>query len=244
MQAMIGTMAKRYPMLIMMGFLIVVLAFFIGLNNAGNASDYYSTDKITRETTLMDLRASIERTDLWLPAFKFLGLGMILGGIVMALRVIIDSLRDAGKEVLPPELHSRLPAPPWYGLLMPVVMMVGMMIFIIALIAGLVGAGIADDLYSHPAPEIDAAGAGSDLLNQVQQVHQLKSWLTPFKFVGIAAQFLAITMGLATIIYVLSHQTRILDETLSAGGRVSGTAPHHHELDPAPTKGNAKQAVA
>ncbi len=217
MQAQIGKMARMYPMLIMMGLLIVIIAFLIGLNNSSNASDYYSTDKVTRETTdeFIDTRASIERTDFWMPTFKFLGVGLILGGIVMALRVIIDNLRDVGKEVLPKERHASLPQPPWYGLLMPVVMMIGIMIFVIALIVGIIGGGTAHDVFSNPLPVIDAAGVGTALLDDVQTIHQIKSWLTPLKFVGIAAEFLAITMGLATIIFILDRQTEILDDALN-----------------------------
>lgn len=215
MQAMIGKMAKMYPMLIMLGFLIVIISFFVGFNNSQAAAEYFAVDKITRETTLMAQRASIAGVDSWLPTFKFFGLGLILGGIVMALRVIIDNLRQVGKTVLPDKLHRSLPTPPWYGLMMPMVMMLAMLIFIVALFVGFQNAALASEIFSNPAPVIDSAAAGSDLLGQVQQLHATKSWLVPFKFFGIATMFLSITMGLATIVFILDEQTRILDTSLS-----------------------------
>jgi hypothetical protein len=100
MQKIIGKMARMYPFLILMGFMIVIIAFVIGYFNAQTAAAYFAESKSVRETSLMAQRASIESVGLWLPYFKFLGIGLILGGIVMALRVIIDHLKSVGMEVL------------------------------------------------------------------------------------------------------------------------------------------------
>lgn len=219
MQEKIGKMARMYPLLIVMGFMIVVIAFIIGYVNSQNAAAYFSTPKTVRETTLMDLRASIESVGLWMPPFKFLGLGLILGGIIMALRVIIDHLKGAGQEVLtnlPADQRPQVPQPPWYGKLMPMVMMLGEMVFIAALIVGLWVAGIARSVFANPMPTIDSAGPGSSLLEGVQTIHAVESWLVPFKFFGVATEFLAIVMGLATIIFILSSQTKMLDGLLGS----------------------------
>jgi hypothetical protein len=220
MQRLIGKMARMYPLMIAMGFMIVVIAFLIGYYNAQVATDYFSNAKSVRETSLLAQRAFIESTGIWLPAFKFLGLGLILGGIVMALRVIIDDLRAAGTEVLsnlPADHRPELPGPPWYGLLMPVVMMVGEMFFLVALGFGIYAASLANSVFSNPIPQIDVAGAGSTLLSQVQTIHAIEGWLVPLKFFGISTEFLAIAMGLSTIIYILGSQTSMLDRLL--GGR-------------------------
>jgi len=101
MQKAIGKMARVYPLMIVMGFMIVVIAFIIGYVNSQTAAAYFSASKLVRETTLMAQRASIESVGLWLPYFKFVGVGMLLGGIVMALRVIIGALRSqAGMLVM------------------------------------------------------------------------------------------------------------------------------------------------
>jgi hypothetical protein len=65
-------------------------------------------------------------------------------------------------------------------------------------------------------PEIDAAGAGSALLAQLQSIESTSAWLVPFKFVGVATEFLAITMGLATILLSLGAQTELLQQVLPA----------------------------
>ena len=219
MQTMIGKMARLYPMMIAMGFMIVLIAFVIGYFNSQTAAAYFAEPKAIRETTLMAQRASIESVGLWLPPFKFLGLGLILGGIVMALRVIIENLLGAGMEVLsnlPPEKRPQMPSPPWYANLMPLVMMLGEMVFLVAFIVGLWLSGIARSVFANPIPAIDAAGSGSALLNGVQTILAVEGWLVPFKFLGIATEFLAITMGLATIIFILSTQTKMLDGSLKS----------------------------
>ena len=213
MQNMISKIAPKFPILIWMGFMIVVLSFVIGFFNSQTAAAYFSESKAIRETTLLAERAAIESTNLWLPYFKFLGLGMVLGGIVMALKVILDNLMQAGGKVLanlPADKRPAMPNPPWYGRMMPVVMMLGMLVFIIALIVSLQLASTARAVFANPIPAVDAAGAGSVLLAQVQSIKATSAWLVPFKFFGIATEFLAIVMGLGTIVYVLTAQTEML----------------------------------
>ncbi len=216
MQQKIGTMAKRmyFPM-ILMGFMIVMFAFVIGYINSQTASAYFAQSKILRETTLMAQRASIESTGLWLPYFKFLGFGLLLGGIVMALRVIIDSLLNAGKEVmgqLPEQKRPQAPNPPWYAKAMPLVMMAGELIFIVALFISIQLAGAARAVFANPLQTIDTAGAGSALLLQLQTIQSTAAWLVPFKFLALSTEFVAIAMGLSTIIYILKAQTQMLDK--------------------------------
>ncbi len=220
MQQLIGKVARMYPVVILMGVMIVVIALIIGSLNSQTAESYFAQSKAVRETTLTAQRAAIESTGLWLPYFKFLGIGLLLGGIVMALRVILDSLRAAGSlvmEGLPPNQRPSPPNPPWYGWLMPMVMMLGVANLIAALIVSLGLAGTARAVFAHPVPEIDAAGAGSALLAQLQTIQTTSAWLVPFKFMGIATEFLAIVMGLATILFVLGSQTEMLEKGIQIG---------------------------
>ena len=87
-----------------MGFMIVVAAFVVGLANSGIAADYFTASKAAREAAVRgsDLatdRAFIKSTKVWLPAFKFLGLGMILGGVTFLLATILVALRVGGGSV-------------------------------------------------------------------------------------------------------------------------------------------------
>ena len=102
MEKMLQSMMKRFPLFIAMGFMIVMIAVIIGAVNAANAASYFAVDKVTRETTAQwaQVRAGIESTTVWLPYFKFLGLAMILAGIVMALGVIGMRLQKLGQKVM------------------------------------------------------------------------------------------------------------------------------------------------
>lgn len=222
MQKFIGRMARRYPLLIGAGFVMVVASVVVGYFNSQTAAAYYAAPKAVRETELLAQRAFIESTGLWLPYFKFLGIGLILGGIVMALRVIIDNLKQAGLEVLQnikPDRRPPIPEAPWYGKLMPIVMLLGEGIFVVALVVGLNLAAIARGVFANAIPTIDAAGSGSALLAQVQTIHAVNAWLVPLKFFGVATEFLAIVMGLMTIIFLLEAQTRMLDNGIKLGKR-------------------------
>lgn len=220
MQKMISKMASMYPLIILMGFMIVLAALVVGYQNSQTAATYFAESKAVRESTLLAERASIESLGLWLPYAKFLGLGLILGGIVMALRKIIDGLKEAGMQVmgnLPEAKRPPIAGAPWYGLLMPLVMMLGWAIFIYALVIALQNAGLARALFANPLATIDAAGAGSALLAQMQSIHATSAWLVPLKFFGVATEFLAITMGLATIIIILGRQTEMIKRGIEIG---------------------------
>jgi len=236
MQQFIGKMARMYPLLIAMGFMIVVIAFGVGYVSSQTAADYFSQPKVLRETTLLAERASIESVGLWLPYFKFLGIGLILGGIVMALRIIIDGLKGAGEEVLanlPEKIRPTLPSPPWYGPMMPMVMMLGLLVFIVALIVGLGQAADARALFANPLPTIDAAGAGTALLATLEGIKATSAWLVPFKFFGIATEFLAIAMGLGTIIFILVQQTDMLANGIDIGRKSAQSKKREDERAPA-----------
>ena len=153
----------------------------------------------------------------------------------MALRAIIDKLRAAGQEILdnlPVDLRPAQPSPPWYGPMMPMVMMFGMLVFIVALIVGLVLAADARALFANPLPTIDAAGAGTALLATLEGIKATSAWLVPFKFFGIATEFLAIAMGLATIIYILSQQTEMIAEGITIGRKSVKAARREDERAP------------
>ena len=219
---MISKMARMFPIFIGMGFMLVVISFIIGFVNSQIAASYFAVEKSVRETTLMSDRALFESIGQWLPYFKFLGVGMILSGIVMALRVIIDNLRDVGDEVLsnlPEADRPNVPSPPWYAMLMPLTMMIGMLIFIVAFIwAGLLAFTVSS-VFSNPLPTIDAAAAGTTLLSQLQHITSANAWLVPLKFFAIATEFVAIAIGLTTIIYILTAQTDVLEEAILIGSR-------------------------
>jgi hypothetical protein len=219
-----------------MGFMMVAIAFGVGYINSQTAAEYFSQPKVLRETALLAERASIESVGIWLPYFKFLGIGLILGGIVMALRIIIDRLKGAGEKVLanlPAEIRPTLPSPPWYAPMMPMVMMLGLVVFVVALIVGLGSAADSRSLFANPLPTIDAAGPGTALLTTLEGIKSTSAWLVPFKFFGVATEFLAIAMGLSTIVYILSQQTDMIANGIDIGRKNAKSKQREDERAPA-----------
>ena len=81
-----------------MGFMIVVAAFVVGLANSGIAADYFTASKEAREAAVRGSDLATDRA-FRLPAFKFLGLGMILSGVTFLLATILGALRVGGGRV-------------------------------------------------------------------------------------------------------------------------------------------------
>lgn len=227
MEKMLQSMMKRFPLFIAMGFMMVMIAVIIGAVNAGNAASYYAVDKVTRDTSAQwaQVRAGVETTKVWLPYFKFLGVAMILAGIVMALGVISSRLEILGKEVMasvPQRARVAIPARPATVMLMRMFMMLGMLVIIVGFIVSLGVAGTASSVFSNPVVAIDAAPAGSALLNGLASVHASETWLEAFKFVGVALFFLAIVNGLATIIFALKYQQAAIPQVVDRLPETSG----------------------
>lgn len=219
MQAMAG---KMWIPFIAMGFMIVVIAFIIGLVNSGAAGDYFTASKAVREAAergshLATQKAFIESTKVWLPAFKFLGMGMLLGGVTFLLATILGALRVGGgrvQEALGVEV--KLLKPPITAQLFPMVMMMGMMVLVAALIISIPLATLTYNYWNHSiAAQLDTAAAGSDLLADLGSINAIKLWLEPFKFVGMALLLSGIGLALATIVRVLRWQANRLWEVLS-----------------------------
>ena len=139
MQAMAG---KMWIPFIAMGFMIVVGSFIIGLLVSTTAGDYFGASKAVREAAergsdLATQKAFVESTKAWLPAFKFLGIGMLLGGVTFLLATILGALRVGGgrvQEALGVEI--KLIRPPVTAKLFPVLMMMGTMILGVAVVIG------------------------------------------------------------------------------------------------------------
>ncbi len=217
MQSMAG---KVWLPFLAMGFMIIVAAFIIGLVNTATAAAYFENSKEVREAAIegSDIatqKAFIEATKTWLPAFKFLGLGMLLGGITFLLATILGALRVGGGGVqarLGAEV--RIPKPPMTAKLFLMFMVMGMMILIASLVVAVVTAFLAYDYWNHSiATQLNPSESG--LLADLGTINAIKLWLAPFKFVGMALLFSGIGLALATIVQVLRWQSKRLFDVLS-----------------------------
>ncbi|MGD9092744.1 MAG: hypothetical protein PVF74_07835 [Anaerolineales bacterium] len=240
MENMLQSMMKRFPLFIAMGALIVVISVIIGAVNSTNAANYFTVDKVIRDTSLelAQVRAGIESTIIWLPYFKFLGLAMILSGIAMALGVIGMRLQKLGQKVMastPQSARQQIPPRPKSVMLMRMFMMLGMLIIIIGFIVSLFTASTAATVYSNPITAIDSAVTGSALLNDLASVHAAESWLEAFKFFGIAFFFLSIVYGLHTIIVALQYQRSAIPQIVAQYPREEGAGVQAPVTQPAAT---------
>ncbi len=219
MQAMAS---KMWMPFIGMGFMIVVAALIIGVIVSVTAADYFSFSKLTREaaTTGSDLateKAFIESTRAWLPTFKFLGVGMIVGGVTFLLATILGALRVGGARVQQALGEMvRMPKPPITAQMFPIFMMMGIMILMAALIVGIVLAVISFGYWNHSiATELNPAVEGSQLLSTLSTITSIQMWLAPLKFVGMASLFVGVGLALATIVGALRWQSNRLWDMLS-----------------------------
>ncbi|MDP6514376.1 MAG: hypothetical protein QF878_14425 [SAR202 cluster bacterium] len=217
MQAMAS---KMWIPFIVMGFMIVVAAFVVGLVNSGIAADYFTAPKEAREAAvrgsdLATQKAFIESTKIWLPTLKFLGIGMILGGVTFLLATILGALRVGGgrvQEALGAEV--RIIKPPMTAKVFPMVMLMGMMMLMVAVVIGVVLGSLSYDYWNHSiATQLNPATGG--LLADLGTINSVKLWLEPFKFVGMAMLLTGIGLALATIVRVLRWQSSRLWEVLS-----------------------------
>ena len=212
--------ARAWKPFIAIGFAIVLISFGVGLRASFTAGDYYAVDKVTREAAGMgsDLagkKAWIESTKVWLPTFKFLGVGMLLGGVSLLLATILTTLRDGGRESQKAlGVEVRLMEPPMTAKVFPWLMGLGMMLLIAAFAIGIVVARLSFDYWDHSIVDnLDPATKG--LLKDLRAINTVTLWLEPFKFVGMALMLTSIGLALATVARALRWQTDRIQEMLS-----------------------------
>jgi hypothetical protein len=225
MEKMQQTMMKRYKMFAGLGLLIVLIAFLFSLQAANANSVFFSIDKITREAAGPGsdiVAANVTRQSLahWVPSFKFLGLGIMLGAITMALGLIAATLREMGINVTslwPKGLNPSAPPKPRSARMFPMLMLMGWMILLIGFIWALVSNGTVTDYWANSiAVTLNPAAEGSPLLNQLGAIQAVKPWLGALQYTGMAFFFTAITIALTVIIRTLQHQEKTLRNFIKA----------------------------
>ncbi len=219
--SMIEKMMPLFPQIALMGWMIVLIAFLVGLLVLSPAqSDFFYDAKAVREgaaagSAFVDANVTVHATEAWVPQFKFVGLGMGLMAITMALGTIAKSLRRMGLMIaghMPSNLRPTIPPPPIIVRMFQLSAMMGIMILLAALIIGVVLAvGVVPDYWAHSiANELNPAEAGSALLGQLGTVSSFAKWLNPLRMVGMAFLFTSITLALMVIIGTLRLQAGLL----------------------------------
>ena len=209
MQEMAGRM--WLPMFLM-GAMVLMASLGIGAVQSTFASDFFEFDKGTREAAdapafLIDKQQFIETTNVWLPRFELLGMGLMFGGITFLLATILGNLSLAGAMVQKQSGRRMLaPKPPWSAQLFPMLMIMGLLILIGAFVVSIVVATIASDVFGNPIATVNAAESGSGLLGDLQEVKTFTAWLQAFAFTGLALVLSGIVLALYTIAQALRFQ--------------------------------------
>ncbi len=195
-----------------MGAMVMIASLVIGSVESVLTADLFDFDKATREganasSSVLDKQQFVQSTQLWLPRFQLLGMGLLFGGITFLLATILGNLGMAG-ALVQKQCGRRMlaPKPPWSAPLFPMLMMAGQMVLIAALVISIVVAFIAGDVYGNPISTINGAPAGSGLLDDFQTVKTFGTWLQSFAFVGLALVLSGIVLALYTISQALRFQ--------------------------------------
>jgi hypothetical protein len=198
----------------LMGAMVLMAALGIGAAQSIFSSDLNEVAGADRVTeNLLDKQQFIETTNIWLPRFLLLGMGLMFGGITFLLATILGNLRLYGGLVQEKSGRRVLALkPPWSAQVFPMLMMLGLMILIGAFVVSIVIATTASDVYGNSISAINGASAGSGLLSDFQEVMTFGAWLQAFAFTGLALVLSGIVLALYTIAQVLRFQhTRIAE---------------------------------
>ncbi len=91
--------SKLFPMVMMMGLMILIAALVMGIMVASMSYDYWNhsianeLNPATEGSMLLAALAGISSVKLWLEPFKFVGMAFLLTGIGLALGTIVRVLR-------------------------------------------------------------------------------------------------------------------------------------------------------
>ena len=219
--SMIEGMMPLYPWIAIMGWGFVLVSLLIGIFSLSPAvSTFFSDSKAVREaaeagSAFVNANVTAHVIESWLPQFKFVGLGLGLLAITMALGTIAKRLRDMGWVItghIREDLRPKMPRIPRRVRYFQFSALMGVMILVAALIVGIVlGVTVVPDYWSHSiATQLNPAQPGSALLRQLETVSSFAKWLNPLRLTGMAFLFTGITIALTVIIGILKGQADLM----------------------------------
>jgi hypothetical protein len=165
MARMIQSLNKHYTLIIALGAIITLLASVISLAEGGQIGQ---------------AQVGSASTAIWLPAFRFVGMTLVLGGVVMALDMLCKRF---------PATHSRIA-----GLAVPC-MATSLLLALAGFIAALYLAGVV----TETAGAIPAATAVTAF-----------TWLEVLRLASTAAMLVAVSSGLFTLFRLLRPQQTVV----------------------------------
>jgi hypothetical protein len=219
--SMIEAMMPLYPYIAIMGWMVVLIAFLVGLFALSPAqATFFSDAKAIREgaaigSDFVTANVTSHVLEAWVPQFKFVGLGLGLMAITMALGTIAIRLRRMGMVItshIRNNLRPPMPPVPSRVRIFQLSTLMGIMVLLAVLIIGIVLAvGIVPAYWNNSIVNtLNPAQVGSTLLSQLGFVSSFANWLNPLRMIGMAFLFTGITVALTMIIGTLRQQAGIL----------------------------------
>ena len=91
---------RIYPVLVLVGLLIVLAALIIGIALATTAADVFESSKAVRDaavpgSSLLADQRDLASIPLWVQPLQFLGIGILVTGIFTVFWGLLRSLREA-----------------------------------------------------------------------------------------------------------------------------------------------------
>ncbi len=220
--------ARRFNLYLLVGILIVISAFGLGIweSTALQTIHTLEVSGATDTSEYLQARQIEDILRIITPAWNFVGLGLLTFGIGMSIIIIIVNLKGAGREAMGaystafPDIKVPMPPEIRSARIFPKLLFVGLILvtvnFIFALTGGLAAAGI-----------LNVTFAGFTSPSWAAFVEVLR---TPQRPGALSFIVLGIGLSLATIVYNLRLQARILPRLM--GPLASGKAGEMENIPP------------
>lgn len=218
---------RMWKPMLAMGAMVIAAGIVLGIVSATAANDYFGLSASAlagapADSGVVDDRAFYEAvTNGFLPPLLYLGLGFLLSGVTFLLATILGTLRDGGRDIQravggkPVDLVKPLTAK-----LFPPMMMMGLMVLMGALVAGIVVGVDQSNYWQHASSQVANGPQTAALASDLSDIQSIRTWLQPLDFVGMGLILSGIVLALATIVRALRFQAgRVVQ--LANGGDVA-----------------------
>jgi hypothetical protein len=218
---------RMWKPMLAMGAMVIAAGIVLGIVSATHANDYFGLSASAvagapADGGVVGDRAFYEAvTNGFLPPLLFLGLGFLLSGVTFLLATILGTLRDGGRDIQravggkPVDLVKPITA-----VLFPPVMMIGLMVLMGALVAGIVVGVDQSNYWLHASSQVANGPQTAALASDLSDIESIRAWLQPLDFVGMGLILSGIVLALATIVKALRFQAgRVVQ--LAQGGDVT-----------------------
>jgi hypothetical protein len=204
-----------------MGVMVIAPGLVLGIVSATHANDYFglSAGVIAGAPSIVSDRAFYETvTNGFLPPLLFFGVGLLLSGVTFPLVTILGTLRDGGRDIQravggqPIDLVKPITAK-----LFPPVMMMGLMVLMASVVAGIVVGVDQSNYWLHASSQVAGGPQTAALTSDLSDIQSIRAWLQPLGFVGMGLILSGIVLALATIVRALRFQAGRVVQLASGG---------------------------